>query len=158
MTDWKQVLDSLLEESPYEKPLITSPAFETLGLPMLKQWEPGRVYAEWSFDKRMANSRGEVYGGFYAALADTLSAIAAMTLLKPDEIVKTSDLRVSFFRPMKQGVVQGEASVINRSRSSVHVEVVFNNTEDKLLAKASATHQIVKADAHRNSPPEAEEQ
>ncbi|WP_028314353.1 PaaI family thioesterase [Desulfatibacillum aliphaticivorans] len=143
MTDWNKVLDSLLEDSPGE-PLITSRAHETLGLPKLKKWAPGMVHAEWAFDERMGNSRGEVYGGFYAALGDTLSAIAAMTVLKPDEIVKTTDLRVSYFRPMKEGVVHATAIVINRSRTTVHVEVDFKNLEDKLLAKAYATHQAVK--------------
>ncbi|ACL04742.1 thioesterase superfamily protein [Desulfatibacillum aliphaticivorans] len=143
MTDWKRVLDSLLEDSP-DEPLITSRAHDTLGLPKLKKWSEGMVYAEWTFDERMGNSRGEVYGGFYAALGDTLSALAAMTVLKPDEIVKTTDLRVSYFRPMKEGVVHATAVVINRSRTTVHVEVDFKNSAGKLLAKAYATHQAVK--------------
>lgn len=143
MTAWNKVLDSLLEDSP-DEPLITSRAHDTLGLPKLKKWEKGMVYAEWTYDERMGNSRGEVYGGFYAALGDTLSALAAMTVLKPDEIVKTTDLRVSYFRPMKEGVVHATAVVINRSRTTVHVEVDFKNLDDKLLAKAYATHQAVK--------------
>jgi len=146
MTDWKKVLDSILENSSHEKPLLTSKAYETLGLPRLKKWEPGDVLAEWAFDERMGNSRGELFGGFYAVLADEVSALAAMSVMKPNEIMKTLDLRVSFFRPLTEGIVKIRAFVLNRSGSAVHVEAEFHDQQGKLLAKAFAIHKTIEAE------------
>ncbi len=131
-------------DSTYEQPLINSRAYETLGLPRLKSWEPGRVCSEWVFDERMSNTRGELFGGFYAVLADGISALAAMTVMKPNEIMKTSDLRVSFFRPLNKGLVKIEGIVVNRSRSVVHVETTFKNDQEKILAKTTVVQAIVK--------------
>ena len=60
MIDRQKVLDSAPDASLNDRPLITSRAHETLGLPRLKSWEPGRVISGWEFDERMSNSRGEL--------------------------------------------------------------------------------------------------
>ncbi len=142
--DWQNILDSALEKNIKngEVPL-KSPIFETLDLPGLKSWEPGSVNAEWTVDPRMLNSRGELMGGFYGILADALLALAAMTVLNNDEFFKTSDLRVSFFRPIVKGVIKIEGRVINQSKSMIHLEGVFTNDQGKMLAKATATQSIV---------------
>jgi uncharacterized protein (TIGR00369 family) len=142
--DWHNILDSALEKNIKngETPL-KSPIFENLGLPGLKSWEPGSVRAEWTVDPRMLNSRGELMGGFYGVLADAVLALSAMTVLNKDEFFKTSDLRVSFFRPILKGVIKIKGSVINKSKSMIHLEAVFKNDQGKLLSKATATQSIV---------------
>ena len=142
--DWHNILDSALEKNIKngETPL-KSPIFENLNLPGLKSWEPGSVNVEWTVDPRMLNSRGELMGGFYGILADAVLALAAMTVLNKDEFFKTSDLRVSFFRPIAKGAVKIEGRVINQSKSMLHLEGVFKNNQGKLLAKATATQSIV---------------
>ncbi len=124
--DWHNILDSALEKNIKngETPL-KSPIFENLNLPGLKTWEPGSVTAEWTVDPRMLNSRGELMGGFYGILADAVLALAAMTVLNNDEFFKTSDLRVSFFRPILKGVIEIKGNVINQSKSMIHLEAIF---------------------------------
>ena len=142
--DWHNILDSALEKNIKNgKTALKSPIFDNLGLPGLKSWEPGSVTAEWTVDPRMLNTRGELMGGFYGILADAVLALAAMTVLNKDEFFKTSDLRVSFFRPILKGVIKIKGSVINKSKSMIHLEAVFKNDQGKLLAKAMATQSIV---------------
>jgi uncharacterized protein (TIGR00369 family) len=119
------------------------PMVRTLHLPQLKGWEPGRVWAEWKVDPGVFHAFGAVFGGYLAALADSALALVMHTTLKDDEIFTTSDLRVSFFRPVTGGILRYEASIVNRGRRMAHVEAVFTDDQGKIAAKATATQVIM---------------
>ena len=54
-------------------------------------------------------------------------------------LLQIKDLRTSFFRPVSEGTLRIEASVVNRGRSLVHAEVVFRRDDGKVAAKGTAT-------------------
>jgi uncharacterized protein (TIGR00369 family) len=135
--DWAQMLDNIVAQRGEPPPMV-----EALRLPGIEGWEPGRVWGTWAVDEVMFHAGGAVFGGYLAALADSYVGLAMTSALKPDEWFSTADLRVAFFRPVTKGSLQIAAEVLNRGRRMAHVECVFVNDDDKVVAKATATQVI----------------
>ena len=108
-------------------------------------WERGRVTLTWPVDERFLNERGVLFGGFLAALSDHALGLVTMSVLDEGEAFVTSDLRTSFFRPVKEGTLAIEAQVVHRSRNMVHAEVVSAGQDGKLVVKATATQVILRS-------------
>ena len=127
-------LDEIAEE---EGP--TTGYARALRLPRPSRWEPGRVWSTWQVDPEMLTPWGSVFGGYLAALADEIAGQAAFSVLEPGETFGTSDLRISPLRPVREGTISIQASVLQRGRSTIYVEVEFRGEDGSLLVKASAT-------------------
>jgi uncharacterized protein (TIGR00369 family) len=134
---WSDWLDSIVARSGEPPPVVTA-----LRMPPIDGWERGRVWGEWKVDPDMLNAAGTVFGGYFGVLADSFLGLAMMSTLADDEWFTTSDLRVSFFRPVTKGTLQMAAEVLNRGRRMAHCECIFVNDDDKVVAKATATQVI----------------
>lgn len=108
-------------------------------------WEPGRVTSTWPVDARFLNERGVIFGGYLAALSDSALGMATMSVLEAGEAFATSDLRTSFFRPVRDGALAIEAQVINRTRNMAYAEVVLAGEDGLLVAKATALQVILRS-------------
>lgn len=115
---------------------------ETMRIPRIDGWEPGRVWTTWEIDPDIVSPQGTVFGGYLATVSDEMVGMATMSVLEDGESFVTADLRVNFFRPALIGKLTAEATVIHRGRSIAYVEAVFTNAEGKLVAKAAATQMI----------------
>ncbi len=140
MARWSTILDAIAAGGPEP---VHIPFVETLRMPGISRWEPGRVWQEWPVREDLFHPRGAVFGGFLAALADRALGLATMTVLEDDEAFTTADLNVSFFRPVSSGVLRIEAEVIHRGRSLIQVEATFTRDDGKLAAKASASQAVI---------------
>jgi uncharacterized protein (TIGR00369 family) len=100
------------------------------------------VTASWKVDPRFFHERGSLFGGFLAVLSDHALAMVTMSVLEDGEVFSTSDLRTSFFRPVTEGELSIEATVLHRGRSMIQAEVVFTRADGKLVGKATATQVI----------------
>ncbi len=140
---WHELLNGMeartLETAP--------PHVVSLRLPPIDGWEPGRVWCEWTVDPAFMNPAGTLFGGYLAALADQILAFAVMTVLGPDEMFTTSDLRLSFFRPVTGGSLIVEGRVVHRGRHMAHLEADFTRPDRKAVAKATATQVIFKRES-----------
>jgi uncharacterized protein (TIGR00369 family) len=134
---WSDLLDSIVSRSATPPPVVTA-----LRMPPIDGWERGRVWGEWKVDPDMLNAAGTVFGGYFSVLADGFLGLAMMSTLADEEWFTTSDLRVSFFRPVTKGTLQMAAEVLNRGRRMAHCECIFVNDDDKVVAKATATQVI----------------
>jgi len=103
------------------------------------------VWTEWAIDPAFFHERGAVFGGYLAALADSLCDLATLSVLENDEIFSTSDLPIAFFRPVRAGILRCEASVVHRGRRMAHVEAAFATPDGRIAAKATATQVIAPA-------------
>jgi len=115
------------------------PCVESLGLPIPSGWEPGRVWATWEVDPSRYQFLNVVFGGYLTALADHVLGFAAMSVMKDTDVFSTSDLRMSFLRPVVHGTVSIEATVLHQGRNVIVVEANFRDDKERLVAKASAT-------------------
>jgi uncharacterized protein (TIGR00369 family) len=147
MAHWHERLDQLVAGTAPKPPHV-----ETLELPQIKGWLPGRVWTQWTVDPKLFHNGGAAFGGFLAALADQALGLATMSVLEDGEVFTTSDLRVSFFRPVARGSLHIEAQVIHRGRGMVQAEVVFTRDDGKVAGKATATQVITQAPADTSGP------
>lgn len=118
---------------------------DVMRIPAIDGWEPGRVWTEWSVPGDFVTPAGTLFGGYFAAVADSLLGVVMFSVLDDGEFIATSQLDVRFLRPARGGdQVRCEATVVNRGSRMAHCEAVFTNVESgKLLAKASATQVIL---------------
>jgi len=144
MNRWKTILDRMVSGNVTDAP---PPCVKNMELPSPDSWEPGRVTCSWEIDPRFFIDRNALFGGFIAALADHVLALATMTVIKGDEHFATSDLRTSFFRPVYGKMLTMEAVVVHHSRNMVNVEVSFIRDDGKLAAKSTATQVILRRKA-----------
>ncbi|MFA5055623.1 MAG: PaaI family thioesterase [Dehalococcoidia bacterium] len=108
----------------------------------MKSWSQGKISAEFHISEKYHNSRGHLFGGYFGVLADMTFCYTVMTVLK-DEGYSTSDLRITYFRPVSSGTLHIEGRVLHRSKKSVHVEALFNDDEGRLVAKADGVMSII---------------
>src|SRR5215470_13164458 len=99
MAFWGERLNQIVAGTVESKP----PCVQTLNLPRPQGWLPGRVWTHWPVDPKVFHAGGAVFGGFLAALADQVLGLVTMSVLEDGEAFTTSDLRVSFFRPVARG-------------------------------------------------------
>ncbi|MBI5844196.1 MAG: PaaI family thioesterase [Deltaproteobacteria bacterium] len=142
---WTEFLDSMEARTLTEAP----PHAVNLKLPPIDGWEPGRVWFTWTVDPAFMNPAGTLFGGYLSALADQILAFAVMTVLGPEEMFTTSDLRMSFFRPVTGGRLYVEGRVINRSRHMAHLAADFIREDRKAVATATATQVLFKNESFR---------
>ena len=136
--NWRELLDGIVAGTTDPPPVV-----KKLGLPRIEGWDRGRVWGSWPVDPELLNIGGGLFGGYIAALADSYVGLAMMSTLAADEWFTTSDLRVSFFRPVMKGKLEIAAEVLNRGKRMAHCEAVFVNDDDKVAAKATATQVVV---------------
>lgn len=138
MTVWTDALDNIVAKAG-DPP----PAVQALRLPGIEGWGPGHVWGSWKVDPDFFHGGGALFGGYLAALADSVVGLAMLSVLGDNEMFTTADLRISFFRPVSGGTLSFAAEVLNRGRRMAHVEVVFTNDDDKVVAKATATQVVM---------------
>jgi uncharacterized protein (TIGR00369 family) len=144
MFQWSTILDAIVsgKKSPEDFPSYT-PCADYLEFPILKSWSAGRILADFPISEKYHNSRGHLFGGYFGVLADMTFCFTVMTVLKGDEGFSTSDLRITYFRPVSKGILHIEGRVLHHSRKAVHVEALFNDDEERLVAKGDGIMSIV---------------
>lgn len=119
------------------------PVAKTLQLGGLDDWSPGRVVKRWLPREALLNVDGSMFGGYIAALADQMSAFAAMSVLPEGVAYRTVNLAVQFFKVGRNHPLDIEARVTAQSRNLISVEADFRRDDGVLLARASAQQVIV---------------
>jgi acyl-CoA thioesterase len=111
----------------------------------LQYLERGPSWGRWGLavaDKHI-NSNGVVHGGAIYTLADTCMGATLHADLAADEVCTTVEIKISYFKPVRAGMLICEAKIINRGRRVVTLEAAVNH-EEQLIAKASGTFYVLK--------------
>ena len=134
---WSELLDGIVDAA-------VPPAMhvKALHLPAIQGWQEGQVRVTFAIPEEVIQPHGSTFGGYLAAVADEMAGMATMTVLPDGASFTTSDLRMQYFRPIACENLSVEATVINQSRSNIHVEAVFSNASGKLIAKAFAVQRL----------------
>ena len=115
-----------------------APIARLLGL-VLKVIEPGRAVFEMEVDERHHNPLGTLHGGIYCDLADAAMGYAYAATLTEGESFTTVELKINFFRAVRQGRLTAEARVIRAGMNLGYVECDVKDADGKLLARAGST-------------------
>jgi acyl-CoA thioesterase len=89
------------------------------------------------------NPHKVVHGGVMYSMADTGMGGAIYSLLNKDESCATIEVKISYFKPAKEGKLICNTKVIHKGRTIGVLESELINN-DKLVAKANGTYSIFK--------------
>jgi len=82
---------------------------------------------------------GVVQGGIIATAGDTAAGIAFLTLIDPNEILVTIDLKINFLSSVKHGDIFGECKIIHKGSFISLGEFEVKTSEGILAAKGMST-------------------
>ena len=106
---------------------------------VLKTIEPGRAVFQMEVDDRHHNPMGTLHGGIYCDLADAAMGYAYAATLGEGETFTTVELKINFFRPVRQGRLTAEARVVKAGGTLGSVECAVTDQTGKLVARAAST-------------------
>jgi uncharacterized protein (TIGR00369 family) len=114
--------------------------FELLGFQRVML--PSADYAmQMRVTPQIMNGRGAVQGGLLATLIDTTAGLALARRKWNYQSAATSQLTISYLRPVKEGSVTAEATVVRagNQQAVVRVDVYARGVEDEHVATAIVT-------------------
>jgi acyl-CoA thioesterase len=99
------------------------------------------------------NGTGVAHGGVLFTLADTAMGAALYSSLDQGEICATIEIKIGYFKPVFDGVLLCNATLVNKGKSVASLEATIHNG-DLLVSKASGTFAIFrrKTDAQWTEP------
>lgn len=105
----------------------------------LKAIEQGRAVFEMQVDERHHNPMGTLHGGIYCDVADAAMGYAYAATLGEGDSFTTVELKINFFRPVRNGKLTAEARVVRAGATLGYVECDVKDHEGNLLARAGST-------------------
>jgi len=90
------------------------------------------------------NPHGLVHGAVLYALADTGMGGALTSMLEPDELCTTIEIKINYFRPWRSGTLTCECRVVHKGRTTAALLSDLHDGEGRHLAQASGTFAILR--------------
>jgi len=109
--------------------------------------EPGRARMEMTTDARHTNPMGTLHGGVACTLADSAMGLAYASTLADGESFTTLELKINFLRPVWNGKLIAEGTVVQRGRTIGLAECTVTDENGRLIARASSTCMTLSGDA-----------
>jgi acyl-CoA thioesterase len=115
---------------------------------------PGFARGSITIDDLHRNGTGVAHGGVLFTLADTCMGAALYSSLEPGEICATIEIKIGYFKPVFEGTLVCNATVLNKGKSVASMEATIHNG-DVLVSKSSGTFAIFrrKTDANQWTTP-----
>jgi uncharacterized protein (TIGR00369 family) len=121
-----------------QKALTTVPFARLIGIE-LEDIDSGTATLAVNVRKELMQNQGVVHGGAIAALIDTATAFAIISLA-PKEKVTTVDLAISYLRPATDGRLKAVAKVVRAGRRLFVVSADVFDKEGTLITTALSTY------------------
>ncbi|MEY4239695.1 MAG: hypothetical protein RL339_2296 [Pseudomonadota bacterium] len=114
--------------------------YETMGLVRIVELNPaGHARLEYMAKPGMCHSGGVVQGGFVTGWIDAAMAHAVIAVLGDDVTPMSLEIKVSFFAPVRPGLVVAEGWIERRGRKTAFLEGRLLDGEGNVLAKGTST-------------------
>jgi len=115
---------------------------DLLGIEFTK-FEKGYSQCVLQINENHFNPHKVVHGGVLYSMADTGMGAALYSLLERDELCATVEIKISYFKSVKEGILFCDTKVIHKGKTICALESEIMNDEI-LVAKASGTFSIFK--------------
>jgi uncharacterized protein (TIGR00369 family) len=102
--------------------------------------QPGSATLRLAMRQELEQIHGVMHGGAIAALIDTATAFAIVTLLLKEKRFVTVDLTVSYLRPLTKGFAIAEARVLRAGQRLITVSAEVMDDDGNLAATALSTY------------------
>ena len=97
------------------------------------------------------NSQGAVHGAALFTLADTGMGAALFSILEPQERCSTIEVKINYFKPVLQGVVECRSQVVHRGRTVANIDSVLT-VDGTVVGKANGSFAIFMPKTHGPKP------
>jgi uncharacterized protein (TIGR00369 family) len=102
--------------------------------------EEGKITAELTVRKDMTNPAGMLHGGVISLIADEMIGACIACLDLPD-YYPSINLNTDYLLPVKEGEkIRTTSEIIRKGKNIIHSECRLFNSEQKLVAKATANN------------------
>ena len=118
------------------------PFYRHLGMRLVKL-SRGRSEMHVLVTKALTQDAGVAHGGVAATLIDSSVGLAVCTLLKPDEVTTTVEMKLNFTAPAKPGTLRANARIIQKGKRIVVGEAEVRDRKQTLIAKGLVTYIIL---------------
>ena len=114
--------------------------YETMGLHRIVEMDPeGRAQLEYMAKPGMCHSGGVVQGGFVTGWIDAAMAHAVIAAMGDGITPMSLEIKVSFFAPVRPGLVVAEGWIERRGRKTAFLEGRLLDPQGNVLAKGTST-------------------
>lgn len=118
-TRYQRRLDSIRDGTNVDRPFVTR-----FALPPITEWSYGQLIAEFTPPANALVEADVVFGGYIACLVDHFAGLVMYTIAQTDdEPFRTSELSVSFIRPLRLKQTRVEAHVATQTDEYAICEV-----------------------------------
>jgi 1,4-dihydroxy-2-naphthoyl-CoA hydrolase len=129
--------------------------FSMAGIPdylgiVITEVGPGTLTAELEVRPDLLNPFGSAHGGTLAALVDHVLGAVLYPLIPPGTWAATSELKVNFLAPSREGLMRARSEVIALSKRTAVVRIDVTN-DDRLVGAAQGTVTISTPRSHQTS-------
>lgn len=111
-----------------------------------KEIADGRSTVVLSVGPQHANPMGTLHGGILCDIADAAMGMAFASTLAEDESFTTVELKINFFRPIRQAELKAEGVVLQRGRTIGYVQCSITDEQNRLIARAGSTCMVLRGD------------
>jgi 1,4-dihydroxy-2-naphthoyl-CoA hydrolase len=118
--------------------LVDTPFDRHFGLEIVTTGED-QVQASVPVGDEIRQPVGLVHGGFYAALAESMTVAATRAALPGDKVVHAQSAQTSFLRPIVEGTVHAAARARHRGRTTWVWEVEITDDAGRLCSLVRTT-------------------
>jgi uncharacterized protein (TIGR00369 family) len=118
------------------------PFYRHLGMRLTKL-SRGRAEMQVQVTGRLTQDAGVAHGGVAATLIDSAVGLAVCTMLKPEEVTTTVEMKVNFTAPAIPGLLRASARIIQRGKRIAVGEAEVRDRNRTLVAKGLATYIIL---------------
>jgi len=124
------------------------PAAATLGLELIAaDVERGTIELAFTATTRFTTPKGEVLGGFLAAMLYDTVGPCLLATLDAGQFISTLGLNARFLRPAFPGRLVGKGRVVQRDGDIALVEASLLDSNGAVVATADATIRVVPLEA-----------
>jgi uncharacterized protein (TIGR00369 family) len=114
-------------------------AAATLGLELIDaDVDAGMIELAFTATEAFTNPTGNVLGAFQAAMLYDTVGPALLATLEPDQFQSTTQLNVSFLRPVRPGRLVGRGRVVHREGDQAFLEATLLDSDGVVIATATA--------------------
>jgi acyl-CoA thioesterase len=118
------------------------PYGDLIGL-IFNRLEKGFSQCSLKVEENLMNPHGFLHGGVMYSMADTGMGAALYSLLEENELCATVEVKIAYFKPVKEGTLKCETKVIHKGKNISVLESEIINGEE-LISKAIGTFSIFK--------------
>jgi uncharacterized protein (TIGR00369 family) len=122
-----------------------SPAAQLVGFEVPEAGS-GKAVVTLNAGPQHLNPMGTMHGGILCDIADAAMGIAFASTLEPLESFTTIELKINFFRPVRDERLRVEGQVIQRGRTIGYAESTIFDQNGRLVAKANSTCLVLRGE------------